>query len=77
MRRSRRNLPELMFILSHPARNAGQNSIAAVDAMQIITFITENIHKVHEMSCKIQRKRLESAILIKVCEMLEKAGTQE
>lgn len=36
-----------------------------------------DIHKVHEMSCKIQRKRLESAILIKVCEMLEKAGAQE
>jgi len=36
-----------------------------------------DIHKVHEMSCKIQRKRLESAILIKVCEMLEKAGVQE
>ena len=33
-----------------------------------------DIHKVHEMSCKIQRKRLESAILIKVCEMLEKAN---
>ncbi len=31
-----------------------------------------DIHKAHELSCKIQRKRLECAILMKVCEMLEK-----
>jgi uncharacterized protein len=30
-----------------------------------------DIHKVHEMSCKIQRKRLENAIMLKVCDMLE------
>lgn len=30
-----------------------------------------DIHTAHEMSCKIQRKRIESAILMKVCEMLE------
>ena len=30
-----------------------------------------NIHKPYELSCKIQRKRLECAILLKVCEMLE------
>lgn len=30
-----------------------------------------DIHTAHEMSCKIQRKRLESAVLMKVCEMLE------
>jgi uncharacterized protein len=30
-----------------------------------------DIHTVHEMSCEIQRKRLECAILLKVCEMLE------
>ena len=30
-----------------------------------------DIHKAHELSCKIQRKRLECAILMKVCEMLE------
>lgn len=28
-----------------------------------------DIHKSHELSCKIQKKRLESAILMKVCEM--------
>lgn len=31
-----------------------------------------DIHKSHELSCKIMRKRLESAILMKVCEQLEK-----
>ncbi len=31
-----------------------------------------DIHKSHELSCKIQRKRLECAILMKVAEMLEK-----
>lgn len=30
-----------------------------------------DIHKAYELSCKIQRKRLECAILMKVCEMLE------
>lgn len=30
-----------------------------------------DIHKAHELSCKIQRKRLECAILMKVCEMME------
>lgn len=30
-----------------------------------------DIHKPYELSCKIQRKRLECAILLKVCEMLE------
>ena len=30
-----------------------------------------DIHKPYELSCKIQRKRLECAILMKVCEMLE------
>ena len=30
-----------------------------------------DIHKALELSCKIQRKRLECAILMKVCEMLE------
>lgn len=30
-----------------------------------------DIHKAYELSCKIQRKRLECAILLKVCEMME------
>lgn len=30
-----------------------------------------DIHEAHELSCKIMRKRLECAILMKVCEMLE------
>lgn len=30
-----------------------------------------DIHKPYELSCKIQRKRLECAILLKVCQMLE------
>lgn len=30
-----------------------------------------DIHKAYELSCKIQRKRLECAILMKVCEMME------
>lgn len=30
-----------------------------------------DIHKAYELSCKIQRKRLECAIMMKVCEMLE------
>lgn len=30
-----------------------------------------DIHQAHELSCKIQRKRLECAILMKVCDMLE------
>ena len=31
-----------------------------------------DIHKAYELSCKIQRKRLECAILMKVCEMCER-----
>ena len=30
-----------------------------------------DIHKAYELSCKIQRKRLECAVLLKVCEMME------
>lgn len=30
-----------------------------------------DIHQAHELSCKIQQKRLECAILMKVCDMLE------
>ena len=32
-----------------------------------------DIHKAYELSCQIQRKRLECAILMKVCEMLEES----
>lgn len=33
-----------------------------------------NIHQSYELSCQIMRKRLESAILVKICEMMEKEG---
>ena len=67
---SKRNLQDVMFIRSLPVRNAEQDFIAAVDAMNNFVF-NGDIHKAYELSCKIQRKRIECAILMKVLEQLE------
>ena len=68
---SKRNLQDVMFIRSLPVRNAGQDFIAAVDAMRITYVFNGDIHKAYELSCKIQRKRIQCAILMKVLEQLE------
>ena len=69
--RSSKNSRHVMYTPKEECKNVLQDSIAVVDAVQTLITLTVLIDGTYEIGCKLERKRVECALMVKAALALE------